>query len=277
MHSLLDKLDKSKTVLDLGCGRGSFHYQAYPFRTIATDLHLHRDVVDERRQHTWYIHSDSNAIPLAAASVDVVICHNTLEHFPDYAVTLAEIRRVIRPDGWLWIAVPNGFGLDDALYRFVFEGGGHVNRFRFERLIEEVQEITGMRVVQTCDLFSSFIFLNPPTPEVAAGYPRTAHFLVNVPDGFGTFGILALNTTTRIVDRLFGSRWSQYGWGFVFASESTRIDKLPSFFNVCRKCGSGCAAGHVKRFGRSVLGLRTYNCPYCGELNIFVKSPKGLD
>ena len=94
MHSLLAQLDEGRTVLDLGCGGGSFHYEIYPFRTIATDLHIPREIPAARRARTSYVQSESSAIPLASSSVDVVICHNTLEHFQDYKSTLTEIRRV---------------------------------------------------------------------------------------------------------------------------------------------------------------------------------------
>ena len=245
MDSLLAKLDETKIILDLGCGGGSFHYEAYPFQTIATDLQLPRQIPEARRPRTRYFLSDSSTIPLMDGCVDAVICHNTLEHFAGYKATLAEIRRVLRPEGWLWIAVPDGNGLDDCLYRFVFEGGGHVNRFTFEGLASEVASITGLRLIRTCVLFSSFVFLHRPTAEEAAQYPRTAHVLATMPEGVHRFGVLALNTVTRLIDKATGSHWSQYGWGFVFGPKSMPDEALPSVFNVCRQCGSGCAEFHV--------------------------------
>jgi SAM-dependent methyltransferase len=277
VESLLAKLDASHTVLDLGCGGGSFHYEAYPFRTIATDIQLPRSIPEARRARTLFFCAESGTIPLTDHSVDAVICHNTLEHFQDYRTTLREIRRVLRPTGWLWIAVPNGYGLDDRLYRLVFEGGGHVNRFRFKDLISEVEQLTGLQVVRTCDLFSSFIFLHRPTAEEAAFYPRTAHVLATLPEDVHRASVIALNTATRLFDRWFGCRLSQYGWGFVFGPPFMTAERLTSLFNVCRKCGSGCAEHLIKHLGRSILGLRPFRCPYCDELNVFVRPPKGID
>src|SRR6185295_18086469 len=146
--------------------------------------------------------ADSRSIPLANASVDAVICHHTLEHFGEYRTTLSEIGRVLRPDGWLWIAIPDGYGFDDALYRKVFSGGGHVNRFSRDGLIREVQEITGLRLTDSCLLFSGFVYLKKPAPEELVHYPRTARFLAEVPEGFLTTGILAINTITRLLDKM---------------------------------------------------------------------------
>src|SRR5205823_6534920 len=74
-----------------------------------------------------YLCADSSRIPLADKSVDAVVCNHTMEHFPNYEQTLVEIDRVLRDEGFLWIAIPNGYSFDDALYRLIFSGGGHVN------------------------------------------------------------------------------------------------------------------------------------------------------
>jgi SAM-dependent methyltransferase len=43
---------------------------------------------------------------VADGTVDVVICHHTLEHVADPLSTLAGFRRMLRPDGWLLLFVP---------------------------------------------------------------------------------------------------------------------------------------------------------------------------
>ena len=275
LYTLLSRLERDHVVLDLGCGRGSFHYEVCRGRIIAMDLAL----PEKRAPHPQltYFRADSSAIPLPDASVDAVISHHTLEHFPDYKTTLTEIRRILNPNGWLWIAVPNGYGFDDALYRFLFEGGGHVNRFQYESLVTEVENATGTRLAQSCDLFSSFIYLKRPTTDELQHYPARAGFLGKIPEGFLTFGVLALNTATRLMDRVSGSRLSQYGWGFVFVRQPAPIDNMPSYFNVCRQCGSGNSAELLSRMpGWSFFRLRPYKCIHCGELNVFVPPPPGF-
>jgi SAM-dependent methyltransferase len=251
-------------VLDLGCGRGSFRYEACRGRIVAADLVLPDRTSRERP--VFYVCADSSAIPLRDASVDVVVAHHTLEHFPNYNAVLSEIRRILSPQGWIWIAVPNGYAFDDALYRFLFAGGGHVNRFDYRTLIKEVENVTETRLVQSCDLFSSFIYLNTP-----AGPLR------EIPRGFLTFSVLALNIITRMADKAFGTRFSQYGWGFVFVRKPMPVEAMPSYFNVCRGCGSGNSAESLKRnSGRVVFGLGLYDCPNCGERNVLVQPPPSL-
>ena len=269
LYTLLSRVNENAIVLDLGCGRGSFHYETCRARIVALDTALPGE--QARRPEPYYVLADSSAIPLPDHSVSVVVSHHTLEHFEDYKTTLSEIRRILTQDGWLWIAVPNGYGFDDALYRFVFAGGGHVNRFRYDTLVAEVESATDTRLAGSCDLFSSFIYLRKPAPDELQHYPAKAGFLRDIPDGFLTFGVLAINAVTRMIDKLSGSRLSQYGWGFVFTRVPMHIDRMPSYFNVCRRCGSGNPAASIKPH----FGL--YNCLHCGELNVFVMPPKSLD
>jgi SAM-dependent methyltransferase len=274
LYTLLGRVPTSSVVLDLGCGRGSFAYETCPGRIIAMDLALPDKT--ERRDAILYMRGDSSAIPLRDSSVDAVVSHHTLEHFLDYRATLAEIRRILSPQGWLWIAVPNGYGFDDALYRFIFAGGGHVNRFQYNELVREVEAVTQTRLQRSCDLFSSFIYLKRPTAEEVQHYPSRAGFLREIPKGFLTFFVLALNVVTRWLDKSFGTRYSQYGWGFVFARHQMTVSEMPSYFNVCRQCGSGNSMESIARSARVMFGLGRYHCPHCGEINVWVSPPRNL-
>ena len=161
LYTLLARVEADSVVLDLGCGHGSFHYEKCRGRIVAMDIALPDNA--NPAPHVTYVRGDSCAIPLRAALVDVVVSHHTLEHFTDYQETLNEIRRVLNPKGWLWIAVPNGYGFDDALYRFVFAGGGHVNRFEYQTLFAKSKQPQkrdySARAI--CSAVSS-IFAGPP-------------------------------------------------------------------------------------------------------------------
>jgi SAM-dependent methyltransferase len=272
LYTLLDRLESDGVVLDLGCGRGSFQYERCRGRIVAIDLSL--PVKTSRLTRIAYIEADSGAIPLRDASVDVAVSNHTLEHFPDYKKTLAEIRRVLSPRGWLWIAVPNGYGFDDALYRRLFAGGGHVNRFEYQTLVGEVERLTETRLLQSCDLFSSFIYLKKPAANAPGEDTGYAGFLDEIPAGFLTFSVLALNTITRLIDKTFGTQLSRYGWAFVFARQPMPVDSIPSYFNVCRGCGSGVSSESLKSRSRPIVfGLGVFRCPNCEQRNILVQPP----
>ena len=47
-----------------------------------------------------------DALPVPDASFDLVVCTQVLEHVPEPAAVLAELRRVLRDGGELWLTVP---------------------------------------------------------------------------------------------------------------------------------------------------------------------------
>jgi len=265
----------SQVVLDLGFGNRSFHYETCPSRIVALDEQFVGKRIEREDPRIQYVRARSQVIPLTDSSIDAVVCHHTLEHFDDYRKALAEIGRVLRPDGWLWIAIPNGYGFDDRLYRFVFAGGGHVNRFTRDGLVKDVQTITGLTLVGMCDFFSSFIYLKKPSPSELQYYPGLARRVTTLPNGLLSSGILSINFATRIADKILGSRSSQYGWGFVFSKTEMTLAKLASCFNVCRKCGSGHLFDMIKQ--PTIFRFGFVSLPNCKELNSLVAPPRGLD
>ena len=102
----------NKDVLDVACGEG------YGSSFIADMAHLvvGVDISEEAVQHASAIYRKRNltflqgsAIDLnfAEASFDVVVSFETIEHLSEQPQMLAEIRRVLRPDGLLVISSPN--------------------------------------------------------------------------------------------------------------------------------------------------------------------------
>ena len=63
---------------------------------------------------------DLLSLPVQTASFDVVVCFEAIEHVPSPEQALAELARVLRPDGTLILSTPN---------REVFIGGGSGNPF----------------------------------------------------------------------------------------------------------------------------------------------------
>jgi precorrin-6B methylase 2 len=66
LYSLLRRLDNDSIVLDLGCGHGSFQYEACRGRIIAIDLTLPEKTA--LRSEAVYLRADSSAIPLPSES-----------------------------------------------------------------------------------------------------------------------------------------------------------------------------------------------------------------
>lgn len=120
-----DGLDRAPEVLVAGCGAGheaACLQQQLDARVSAFDLDLEgppeglADWPDlEFRQ------ADVCDLPWSDESFDLVFYHHVIEHVGDPAESLAQIARVLRPDGWLFIGTPNR-------HRIVSAVGAHPQR-----------------------------------------------------------------------------------------------------------------------------------------------------
>ena len=118
-------------VLDIasGEGYGSALLASRARKVIGVDVEP-RAVEHARRSYyrpnARYLVGDCAAIPLADASVDVVVSFETLEHVDGHDVMLSEIRRVLRPGGRLVISSPNKLVYSDE--------SGYANPFHVHEL-----------------------------------------------------------------------------------------------------------------------------------------------
>jgi ubiquinone/menaquinone biosynthesis C-methylase UbiE len=87
-------LARARTVLDLGSGAGELA------RCLAArHPSLHVVTVDASHAFSPRLRARAEALPLAAASVDVAICLSSLRHARDRKVALRELRRVVVAGG----------------------------------------------------------------------------------------------------------------------------------------------------------------------------------
>src|SRR5262245_4511007 len=116
----LDELD----VLDVGCSGGIIADELH--RRGARVIGLDIDVPGLSKARARFAESasffcaDSERMPLADASVDVVICNHIYEHVVDPEQLFAELRRVVRPGGLLYLGLGNRLGVVEPHYRLPF-------------------------------------------------------------------------------------------------------------------------------------------------------------
>jgi len=220
-----------------------------------------------------FLRGSADALPFPDESVDVVICNHTLEHFENVSASLREIGRVLKPGGALWAAVPDASTLDDRLYRYLFDGGGHVNRFSFDSFRDLVESEAEVQAESCKRLYTGFVYLNPPHPDRLPFYPRKAALLARVPPRLLRSIIRWLNFATRWCDRKLKRNWSLYGYAFSFRKEGKEsagsIKRLEEDHNVCFSCGSGHPTGTLQLRSKFRGLRRVYDCPACGEANFY--------
>jgi len=76
-----------------------------PRRYVMADLTPHAD---------GWVEADLTAMPFESSSFDVLIANHVLEHVDDVGAALAEIRRVLRPDGYAILQTPYAAMLTDT-------------------------------------------------------------------------------------------------------------------------------------------------------------------
>jgi SAM-dependent methyltransferase len=261
VHEILENFGPGQRILDLGSGPGSFPSSFGPFTVIRADL----DRPSSPAQN--FTQADAARLPFADRAFDALISNHSLEHFDDLAGALAEIGRVVKPTGALYISVPDASTFADRLYRWLARGGGHVNPFTSApELAASIERATHLPHVNTRTLFASLSYLNRRNRRVSG--PRRLLLV-----GGGTeISLYLYNYFAHLSDRLFGTRLSVYGWALYFGSFPVAID-TDIWTNVCIRCGSGAQSEwlrHVKLVRRRFF-LPVYRCPSCGTTNLFTE------
>ena len=130
-------------ILDVGCGDGSFsQYSKEKFRRLyGTEISEEAAHIAQKQGVLTTITDLNSSLSYKDNTFDAVTCLDVIEHLPDPRLLLAEIYRVLRPDGQLVATTPN-IRYFRNLYRLIFKGtfphtsadtfvwgGGHLHYF----------------------------------------------------------------------------------------------------------------------------------------------------
>jgi phosphatidylinositol alpha-1,6-mannosyltransferase len=126
IERLLDLSARPRPIrmLEVGCGSGGIahHFGTHPDLPIEVDA---VDVEDSRQVTDGYRFTrvEGTALPFPDHAFDVVITNHVIEHVGDRAAQLdhlRELRRVLRPDGTGYLAVPNRWQVVEPHYKLAF-------------------------------------------------------------------------------------------------------------------------------------------------------------
>ncbi|HEX2998890.1 MAG TPA: arsenite methyltransferase [Armatimonadota bacterium] len=180
-------LQPGETVLDLGSGGGFDCFLAakrvgLTGKVIGVDMTAEMiERARENAQHGGYINvefrmGEIEALPVADASVDVVISNCVLNLVPDKARAFREIARVLKPGGRLMVsdmvlARPLPDWLKASMQGYVACVSGAVERQEYLRYIEATG-LTETAILEEHD--ASDLFMNPTDPllnQLIIGHP----------------------------------------------------------------------------------------------------------
>jgi SAM-dependent methyltransferase len=124
LQSRYGKESKTIRLLDVGTGSGGIAYY-FAHHSQLNCIVDAVDIVDNRQVFegiSFHLVSDTS-LPFDDETFDIILSNHVIEHVGQIAEQkrhLAELSRVLRPDGVIYLAVPNRWMLIEPHYRLVF-------------------------------------------------------------------------------------------------------------------------------------------------------------
>lgn len=133
-YLLACELAAGKTVLDIACGDGYGAAMLARHAAQVTGVDIDTPTVERARgkyvaDNLRFLQGSATDIPLDDDSVDLVISFETIEHLMEQDRMLYEIRRVLRPEGFLLISSPDKYEYSDV--------PGYHNEFHLKELYRQ--------------------------------------------------------------------------------------------------------------------------------------------
>lgn len=142
-----------RRILEIGCGAGGMLGPLSRFGRV-TGLDVAHDYLGycRERGHQQVVNGSGYELPFADRTFDVVALFDTIEHIPDDRRVLAEVRRVLRPGGLVFVSVP--------AYQFLYSQNDrvahHLRRYT-RRQLREVMAAAGL-TPRKLTYFNTFLF-----------------------------------------------------------------------------------------------------------------------
>ena len=164
----IDRDVRGRHVLEIACGRGEFAAwcasHGRPALMLAADFSMQAVRLARSRVSAGgsalaalrFMQSDAQAIAVPSGRLDTVICCETIEHVPDPRAAIAELARVLRPGGRLFLTTPNYLGPMGAYRGYLrltgrrySEEGQPINHFLIAASVRRWVRRSGLRIVHT--------------------------------------------------------------------------------------------------------------------------------
>jgi 2-polyprenyl-3-methyl-5-hydroxy-6-metoxy-1,4-benzoquinol methylase len=259
LYEMIDALPPGATVLDAGCGPGSWPYARRADLAITGFDVKFPPGPPPRSANVRVFRGDLARLPLREQQFDLTVCHYVLEHVTELERCCDELVRVTRRGGALYLSVPRSASFDDRLYRFA----GYFAKYALGKFGKRIEHQQRFDLTKLLALFQ------------ARGMELVAH--ARVPAGFSWMN----DARTKPLQRPFTDTlaWLHRASGFDLAYDAnyvlhlrrTGVRGLRRVTHVCRDCGE-----------HSIVDARPpwperWRCPWCGRENAFGRPRGGRD
>lgn len=154
LRSLIEETDASTAVLDVGCGEGTYLGSIHRARERSIEAHgidLSTPAVDLAARRfpdlTWIVGNADRFLPWAPGSFDLVLSI-------DARLNAGEMRRVLKPEGRLLVAVPAPDDLIELRAAVLGEGVTRDRMERVEAMLADDFDLEGRQTVRETVRFS---------------------------------------------------------------------------------------------------------------------------
>lgn len=196
-YAIACSLSKGKSVLDIACGEGYGSNLLSKVADKVVGVDISEETIEKAQKKYTNINlsfkaGSAAAIPLPAASVDVVVSFETLEHHDQHEEMLNEIKRILRPNGVLIMSSPDK--------KYYTDLTGYKNPFHAKELYFNDFKSLISKHFKFCDfflqkLFSGSLIVHENQSKKLVGYSGDYSQLNTVGDFAGVYNICIASDT----------------------------------------------------------------------------------
>ena len=151
-------------TLDVGCGHRPYEKSFFA----GAEKYVGLDYLTDRSRPD--VVGSATDIPLGNAEFDTVVCTEVLEHVPDPLKALREMRRVLKPGGYLVLSTPMYWPRHEVPYDYF--------RHPYDGLLHLVKE-SGFELVQLYNRGRSYAFIGQALQSTLPIANRPINWLIN--------------------------------------------------------------------------------------------------
>ena len=172
IKNIKKELNRSLKVVDVGCGDGIVTQHIINSLTNEDVVYgVDYDLVRLKRLaskiNIKIIEGDATNLPIENDFADIVTIHHVMEHIPDETKAITELKRIMKPDGYLIIGVPHEGGILGKILRIVhrrmynseknLKHGWHVNFYSRNSMTKKLKK-QGLNVIEIKGIGAIFPF-----------------------------------------------------------------------------------------------------------------------
>lgn len=207
-YTLLKKLQlisgyyKTGKILDIGCGTGEFLKLLKDTKWVTSGIEPSPDARKMAiENYNLDIKEETEIKNMESESFDVITMWHVLEHVPNLNERIEDLKRLIKPNGLIIIAVPNYTSLDAKTYKenwAAYDVPRHLYHFS-PKDIDTVFKNHGLKVFRTLPMIFDSFYVSMLSEKIRTGKSNIIRALWN---GFRS-NISAIKTGERYSSQIY--------------------------------------------------------------------------